>query len=149
MMPPADFSQLVQSVQRNCHIADARHAREATLCNYLLEMRELYRWEREIPLDGPLPRQELGGWISAREALWDGLEADVLEQLPLAERNYDAFEVAAINAVLVPQGLVYGAGYGRFGKPHFFLAQLERCEQRQAGLCGRLRPMQDRDGGHD
>ncbi len=131
MMAPSDFSELVQSVQRNCHIADARHAREATLCNYLLEMRELYRWEHEIPLDGPLPRQELGGWISAREALWDGLEADVLERLPLAESSYDAFDVAAINAVLVPQGLVYGGGYGRFGKPHFFLAQLERCEQRQ------------------
>jgi hypothetical protein len=26
---------------------------------------------------------------------------------------------------------VYGGGYGRFGKPHFFLAQLERREQRQ------------------
>jgi hypothetical protein len=31
----------------------------------------------------------------------------------------------------VPLGLVYGGGYGRFGKPHFFLAQLERHEQRQ------------------
>ncbi len=131
MMPLADFPLLVQSVQRNCHIADARHAREATLCNYLLEMREFYRWEHEIPLDRPLPRQELGGWISEREALWDGLATDVLEPLPLGERSYHAFEVAAINAALVPQGLVYGGGYGRFGKPHFFLAQLERREQRQ------------------
>jgi hypothetical protein len=46
-------------------------------------------------------------------------------------RSYGAFEVDAINAALVPQGLVYGGGYGRFGKPHFFLAQLERHEQRQ------------------
>jgi len=46
-------------------------------------------------------------------------------------RSYDAFEVEAINAALVPQGLVYGGGYGRFAKPHFFLAQLERHEQRQ------------------
>jgi hypothetical protein len=130
-MPLADFPQLVQSVQRNCHIADARYAREATLCNYLLEMREFYRWEHEIPLDRPLPRQELGSWISEREALWDGLGTDDLEPLPLGERSYHAFEVAAINAALVPQGLVYGGGYGRFGKPHFFLAQLERREDRQ------------------
>jgi len=131
MMLPPDLSELVQSVQRNCHVADAHHAREATLCNYLLEMRELYRWERAIPLDQPLPRQELGSWISEREALWDELAAGALKPLPLGARSYDAFEVAAINAVLVPQGLVYGGGYGRFGKPHFFLAQLERREQRQ------------------
>ncbi len=131
MMPLPNFSRLVQSVQRNCHIADARHAREANLCNYLLEMREFYRWEHEVPLAHPLPRQELGCWISEREALWDGLQADDLEPLRVGERSYDAFEVDAINAALVPQGLVYGGGYGRFGKPHFFLAQLERREERQ------------------
>ncbi len=130
MMRFANFPQLVQSVQRNCHIADARYARDATLCNYLLEMREFYRWEHEIPLTRTLPRQELGNWISEREALWDGLQADALEPLPLGARSYDAFDVAAINAALVPRGLVYGGGYGRFGKPHFFLAQLKRREQR-------------------
>jgi hypothetical protein len=131
MMPLPDFPRLVQSVQRNCNIADARHARETTLCNYLLEMREFYRWEHEVPLARPLPRQELGSWISEREALWDGLQADDLGPLCVGARSYGTFEVADINAALVPQGLVYGAGYGRFGKPHFFLAQLERCEQRQ------------------
>ena len=131
MTPFPNFPRLVQSVQRNCNIADARHARETTLCNYLLEMREFYRWEHEVPLARPLPRQELGSWISEREALWDGLQADDLEPLCVGEHSYGAFEVAAINAALVPQGLVYGAGYGRFGKPHFFLAQLERCEERQ------------------
>jgi hypothetical protein len=131
MMALADFPRLVQSVQRNCHIADARHAREMTLCNYLLEMREFYRWEHELPLARSVPRQELGNWISEREALWDTLQADDLEPLPLGGHSYDVFEVDAINAALLPQGLVYGAGYGRFGKPHFFLAQLERHERRQ------------------
>ena len=131
MMPFPDLPRLVQSVQRNCDIADARHARETTLCNYLLEMREYYRWEHEMPLARPLPRQEVGCWITQREALWDGLQADELQQVCVGERSYDAFEVAAINAALVPHGLVYGAGYGRFGKPHFFLGQLERCERRQ------------------
>lgn len=131
MMSSPDFPLLVQSVQRNCHIADARHARETTLCNYLLEMREFYRWEQALPLAGSLPRDELGNWITQREALWDGLQADDLEPLRIGARSYDAFDVDAINAVLVPQGLVYGGGYGRFGKPHFFLAQLERHEQRQ------------------
>lgn len=131
MMPLANFPRLVQSVQRNCHIADARHARELTLCNYLLEMREFYRWEHEVPLARALPRQELGTWIAEREALWDELQTEDLEPLRVGERSFGAFEVDAINAALVPQGLVYGGGYGRFGKPHFFLAQLERHERRQ------------------
>ena len=87
MIPLANFPQLVQSVQRNCHIADARHAREATLCNYLLDMREFYRWEHEVPLARPLLRQELGSWISEREALWDELQADALERLPVGARS--------------------------------------------------------------
>jgi hypothetical protein len=131
MMAHADFPRLVQSVQTNCHIADARHAREMTLCTYLLEMREYYRWEHEVPLGQALPKQELGSWISEREALWDTLQSDELAPLRVGERSHDAFDAAAINAVLVPQGLVYGAGYGRFGKPHFFLARLERHERRQ------------------
>jgi len=126
-----DFPQLIQSVQRNCDIADARHARETTLCNYLLEMREFYRWEHEVPLSRSLPRSEVGSWISAREALWDGVQDEDLERLRVGERSYDAFDVAAINAALAPQGLVYGGGYGRFGKPNFFLAQLERHERRE------------------
>ncbi|MBK5103828.1 MAG: hypothetical protein JJE42_06240 [Burkholderiales bacterium] len=130
-MPFTDFPQLVQSVQRNCDIADARHARETTLCNYLLDMREFYRWEHEVPLARALPRQELGSWITEREALWDGLQDGDLEPLRVDKHSYDAFEVAAINAALMPRGLVYGGGYGRFGKPNFFLAQLERSEQRE------------------
>jgi hypothetical protein len=131
MMPPSELPQLVRSVQHNCDIADARHAREMTLCTYLLEMREFYRWEHEVPLARALPRQELGSWISEREALWDSLQSDDLEPLRVGERSYGAFDVEAINAALVPRGLVYGGGYGRFGKPNFFLAQLERHERRQ------------------
>ncbi|HSP01523.1 MAG TPA: hypothetical protein VLN90_08695, partial [Thioalkalivibrio sp.] len=40
----AQLSDLRQSVQRNCDIADARHAGNDTLCTYLLKMREFYRW---------------------------------------------------------------------------------------------------------
>jgi hypothetical protein len=37
------FHQLRDSVQRNCHLADAEHARDYSLCIYLLKMREYYR----------------------------------------------------------------------------------------------------------
>jgi hypothetical protein len=62
---------LVGTVQRNCDIADARHAREVTLCTYLLGMREFFRWEHDIPYGVAPPREDVGRWISAREALWE------------------------------------------------------------------------------
>lgn len=123
------FEELKQAVQANCDIADARHAREMTMCNYLLAMRELFRWERGIPLTRPLPHAELGGWISRREALWNGLEEADFRPLPLGD-GCDPFDNAAINARLAPMGLVYSGGLGRWGKPHFFLGELARRETR-------------------
>ncbi len=120
---------LAEAVQRNCHIADARHARDLTLCSYLLEMREFYRWEAGIAFGAALPRAEVGAWLNRREALWETLAGEDLAPLPLAGALHDPFDVAAINRLLVPQGLVYGAGFGRFGKPHFFLGWLERMDR--------------------
>ncbi len=125
-----DLPVLIEAVQANCHIADARHARELTMCNYLLGMRELYRWEQEVPLSRPLPKEELGAWLSQREALWGELEASDFRPLPVGGERYDPFAIAAINAALAPHGLIYGGGYGRFGKPHFFLGELLRREER-------------------
>ena len=125
----AHFDRLVAAVQRNCHIADARHAREMTLCTYLLEMREFYRWESGIPLGDPLARSEVGEWLNAREALWESLAEDEFAPLSLAGTEYEPFAVAEINRAIVPHGLVYGAGIGRFGKPHFFLGRLDRKEE--------------------
>lgn len=127
-----DFAALRQAVQTNCDIADARHAREMTLCSYLLAMRELFRWERGLGLAQPLPQAELGAWIAAREALWNTLEGAPLQPLPLGG-GCDPFDNAAINAALAPHGLVYSAGIGRQGRPHFFLGELSG-RQTRGGL---------------
>jgi hypothetical protein len=124
------FDSLVKAVQTNCDIADARHARDLTLCTYLLEMREFYRWECGKSFSEKLARAEVGNWIARREALWETLEDADFASLPLKERNFEPFAVAAINDVLASHGLVYGAGIGRFGKPQFFLGQLKHKENR-------------------
>jgi hypothetical protein len=124
-----ELSPLVEVVQRNCDVADARHGREATMCIYLLQMRELYCWEQDLPFETPPPREALAAWLSEREARWAALENTPFEPIPLA-RRHPPFDAAAINRELLPQGLLYGAGYGRFGRPHFFLAALERRERR-------------------
>lgn len=126
-----DLHRLVEAVQKNCHITDARHARDMTLCIYLLEMRQYYRWENEVPYSHTLPKDELGAWLTERESLWNELEADTFDKLPFAPEPLDPFDSAAANRMLVPEGYVYSAGYGRFRKPHFFLGNLLRAETRE------------------
>jgi hypothetical protein len=125
----ADFAPLLSAVQRNCDIADARHARDMTLCSYLLEMREFYRWEQDLPLGSPPPRDDVGRWITEREALWEQISDEDFSALPVGGERVDPFEAGAVNDALLPEGLVYGAGIGRFHKPHFFLGRLAHIER--------------------
>jgi len=125
------LDQLTAAVQANCDIADARHAGDLTLCTYLMEMREFYRWEHGIDFSEDPPRAEIGAWITERETLWDSLaEADFLP-LEIDGIEIEPFDAAAINAVLEPHRLLYGAGIAGFGRPQFFLAELTQVQQRQ------------------
>lgn len=117
---------LLQAVQTNCHIADARHAQDLSLCTFLLQMREFHRWERGLPLDAPLSRAEIGAWIARREALWGALEGCDFVPLPCGGRPspMSPYEVDAVNAELLPRGWVYGAGWAGTQRPAFFVATL-------------------------
>ena len=126
----AGMAALVRAVQTNCDIADARHARNVTLCTYLLGMREFYRWEHELPYGVSPPRDEVGRWIAERETRWEQIIDDDFVAVPVAGRELDPFAAEQVNAALAGSGLVYGAGVGRFHKPHFFLARIAREEQR-------------------
>jgi hypothetical protein len=126
-----NFHRIVDAVQTNCYINDARHAQDMTMCTYLLEMRQFYRWEHSLPYSQRLPKEELGQWLTERERLWQELESESYRPVPVPSGPRDPFEAEAINADLVPEGYVYGGGVGRFQRPHFFLARLERYEKRQ------------------
>jgi len=124
------MAALVNAVQTNCDIADARHARDAGLCTYLLGMREFYRWEHELPYGVSPPRDAVGRWIAEREARWELIADEDFVAVPVAGHEFDPFAAQQVNAALAGSGLLYGAGVGRFRKPHFFLGRLAREEQR-------------------
>lgn len=126
----AELQQLRTSVQNNCHIADAIHAGDYTMCIYLLKMREYFRWEKGIGFQATVPRDELGAWLQARERLWESLESATFGPLRVGASAVDPFDTERVNSELLPRGLVYSAGLGRAAKPHFFLARLERLERR-------------------
>lgn len=120
------MNTLIQAVQHNCHISDARYAGNYTLCIYLLKMREFYRWEKGLRYTDHLSRDDIAPWLSDREALWDSIEENDYSQLPLDGQSCDPFDSDSANALLENDALVYSGGYASYGKPVFFLAELER-----------------------
>ena len=81
----------MRAVQRNCDIADARHAGDYTLCIFLLRMREHYRWEKRLPFSAPLAKDAVGDWLAEREALWNEIEAEDLVPIPTRDGLRDPF----------------------------------------------------------
>lgn len=126
-----ELAALARAVQRNCDIADARHAREASMCTYLLQLREFYQWQSGLPPGVPPPRQALARWIQERETHWARLEGEDYGELSWRGKRYAPFDAEAINEALLAHACVYGAGLGRRRRPHFFLAELERVEERE------------------
>jgi len=123
------MKQLIQQVQNNCHISDAQYAGNYTLCIYLLKMREFYRWETQTPFTAKLDNTDIGQWLTQREALWDDIDEQPLQNIQINNASYDVFDNEIINEQLEKQQLVYSAGYGLHGKPVFFLGELIHKEQ--------------------
>ena len=126
MQPKQDIlRQLNDTVQHNCHIADASHAGDYTLCIYLLKMRELYRWENEAGFSKVLGNEQVGGWLRQREDLWEKLEHNDFKNLSINDLEFLPFDSNEINSSLKEHNLVYSGGLGINNRPHFFLAELE------------------------
>ncbi|MFA5627681.1 MAG: Sfum_1244 family protein [Thiohalomonadaceae bacterium] len=124
-----DLQAITAQVQHNCHISDAQHARNYSLCIYLLKMREYFRWEMGLGYAQRLPEKQLGDWLTERERLWGELEEDDYQPIEVKTQTFMPFEPELLNEQLLPDGLVYSGGYGGLSKPHFFLAELhERTE---------------------
>jgi hypothetical protein len=122
------INQLSETVQHNCHIADASHAGDYTLCIYLLKMRELYRWEKEETFSTALPNDVVGRWLRQREKLWHKLEGADYKNIDIDNQVHSPFESEQINKTLHKHKLVYSGGMGINNRPHFFLAELDNHE---------------------
>jgi len=126
------LSELCQQVQYNCSISDAIYAREFTLCIYLLRMREFYRWQYRVPFGKHLSLDDVGDWVSKTEQYWDEIEEHPFAPIQIGASSCDPFDSVSINALLAQNEsdysapLIYSAGIGRRGQPHFLLAEGER-----------------------
>ena len=129
---------LIEAVQFNCDIVDARHGSDYGICTYLMKMRELFRWQRGLPLGARLGKDEVGNWLSAREAHLESLEQADFIALSWDGHSIDPFDEDAVNAVLACSGLVYSAGLVDGARPQFCLAEMEGEQRSDNGFVLRV-----------
>ncbi|MGQ9689169.1 MAG: Sfum_1244 family protein [Desulfobaccales bacterium] len=115
---------LIRQVAANCELASSLQAGSFSLCGLLLRLRLLYKWQHDLPpWREPEPKAVLA-WIADLENAWETQEGEPFHNLQVNGATLDPFEVERINAFLEPEGLAYGAGFGRGLAPTFVLAEL-------------------------
>ena len=118
------LQNFIHQVRHNCQHSSSAQAGLFSLCGLLLRLRQLYKWEHELlPWQEPESAEVLD-WIAAQESAWDAMEDEPWDQLRWNGGSLDPFAVDDINLLLQPEGLIYGAGFGRGLAPTFFLGEL-------------------------
>ena len=117
------INSIIRQIKLNCNISDAHFWGYYSICGLLMKLRELYRNEKSLMPWDVIPQGLISEWIASTEALWRDLEDKDLHPLEVEGTLLDPFEVDRLNDFLAGRRLVYAAGYGRFNKPTFFLAE--------------------------
>lgn len=120
----APDGQLINQVQYNCDVSDARDHGIYSMCSLVLKLRNLYKWET-----GGQPWTEpessvLLDWIEAREQYWEDISERQFRRITVDGRSCAPDDVDSVNGTTNSRPLFYGAGHGRSMKAIFFLAEV-------------------------
>lgn len=122
----SDLKQsLIDQIQLNCDVSDSRYWGFFSICGLLMSLRVLYLTINDMKPWSQIDRSEISNWISNKEQRWEELEGEDFKPLTINGMSLDPFDAESINDILKEENLVYGAGYGLFKKPSFFLADLD------------------------
>ncbi len=115
---------IIEDIQHNCNISDAKDHGVYSMCTMVLKLRNLYKWEHNIePWEEPEPA-ELLDWIEAKENYWESIADESYRPLGFNGKKHSPINSEEINPLFNNTQFVYGAGYGRSMKAVFFLAEL-------------------------
>ncbi len=119
-----ELNTLIRDIQHNCNISDARDHGTYTMCTMVLKLRNLYKWEKDLqPWEEPEPTALLD-WIEAKENYWATIAGEPFRNLSIAGKILAPLELEEVNAALLDEKVLYGAGFGRSMKTVFFLAEI-------------------------
>ena len=120
-----DIKDLSRQVLHNCDVSDAKFAGIYSVCGLAMRLRDLYKWEKGVPVWQEGDAHHVLDWIGEKEEFWESLANEDFAPLKFNGRGFDPFDSNSINVVLKPYGLFYGAGYAHSLKPTFFLADIQ------------------------
>jgi len=120
-----ELEKIAGQVLHNCRISDSQYAGLYSICGLAMRMRDLYKWENGLDPWVETDPPKILEWIGEKEDEWDKLADHEFEDIIINGEKYDPFDTRAINAILEPCGLFYGAGYAGSLRPTFFLSNLE------------------------
>ncbi len=120
------LTDFVNTIRRNCDISDSQSVGLYSICGLALRLRDLYKWEKDLPPWIEKDSSQISGWIDQKEQLWETIAEDEFSPLPLLGKTYDCFDTIGINEALSPHDLFYGAGYAHSLKPAFFLCRIKK-----------------------
>ena len=133
-----DTDLIIKQVLNNCRISDARHAGIYSICGLAMRLRDLFKWEHDLPPWVEKDSSQVLAWIGEMEELWENLAEQDYADIRIGESAYEPFDTAGINKSLNRQNLFYGAGYAHSMKPSFLLAQIHRIEKQTSWQVIRL-----------
>lgn len=113
----------LRDIKLNCDVSDARYWGYFSICGLLMRYRDLFRSEQGLEPWDPVRREDIAAWIERKESGWTGLEGQEFREIVVRGTAYSPFDTAGINQAIAHEGYVYGAGYGMYLKPTFFLAR--------------------------
>jgi hypothetical protein len=129
------LEKLAPQVRLNCTRADASVAGRFSLCGLLMRLNSLYKWENNMPPWQAEDPSVLLDWVGRREDLWLSLQDQTYEDLVIDDRNYDPYDIEAVNRLLDSLGMVYGAGLAGGLSPVFFLGRIKKSEKQNGLEC--------------
>lgn len=133
MANSSELSSLIEDIQHNCDISDARDHGVYTMCTMVLKLRNLYKWEKGLqPWEEP-ESADLLDWIEAKENFWATIVDEPFRPLSFSGNTFAPLDLEVINTSLAGRNLQYGGGFGRSMKTVFFLAEV--VERRQVEGC--------------
>lgn len=118
------LEMLLPTIQKNCRISDATHSGFFSVCGLFLRLRDKHLCEQGLPPWTATDKQGLLAWIEEQEERWLRHLDLPFEDFHLDGRTVHCLDNRRVNRQLIPQGLYYGAGYGRGFKPTFFLGEV-------------------------
>ena len=123
----------IDDIKFNCDVSDSKFWGFFSVCGLLMRYRDLYRSEKDIQPWADIRREDISEWITKKESRWPELEQKDFRDITIDGKKYHPFDLEGINHRLRERRLIYGAGYGMYMKPSFFIAEL-RATREISGL---------------